>query len=224
MNTPLLANIVFDTFFHGGIIMWPLLVLSLVAVAVVGERIVWWLASRKARDQARLTKVYHSLAEGDREQAFKLAVGAHDPRLRVIAYALEHPETTTEIATQVSISEELKGAQRFLGAMDTIVTLAPLLGLLGTVTGIMQSFRFVGGDQDLAVSKVSGGIGEALIATSVGLGIAIFTLIPFNTFGSKAEKLEAELDTAANNILLLAEKAKAKAAAAPNYDVSLAAR
>jgi biopolymer transport protein ExbB len=116
----------------------------------------------------------------------------------------------------------LKGAQRFLGAMDTIVTLAPLLGLLGTVTGIMQSFRFVGGDQDLAVSKVSGGIGEALIATSVGLGIAIFTLIPFNTFGGKAEKLEAELDTTANNLLLLAEKAKAKAVA--NDEAALATR
>jgi biopolymer transport protein ExbB len=208
MNNLVLANIVVDTFLHGGIIMWPLLILSLFALSVVAERIVWWVASRKARDQGRLNRVYTALSKGGREEALKIAHGSADPRLRVISYALDHPETSTEIATQVAASEELTIAQRFLGAMDTIITLAPLLGLLGTVTGIMQSFKFVGGDQELAASKVSGGIGEALIATAVGLGIAIFTLIPFNIFGGKAEKLEAELDTVSNNIRLLTEKAK----------------
>lgn len=221
MTAPL-ANIVVDTFLHGGLIMWPLLGLSVLAVGVVGERIAWWLGARRARDQARLTLVYNALANGDRDEALRLSEGAKDPRLRVLAYALQHPETTTEIATQVGISEELTVAQRFLGTMDTIVTLAPLLGLLGTVTGIMQSFKFVGGDQDLAISKVSGGIGEALIATSVGLGVAIFTLVPFNTFGTKAEKLEGELETVANNLLLLNEKAKARSSA-NGYDLPLAA-
>jgi biopolymer transport protein ExbB len=222
MNTLPLANIVVDTFLHGGIVMWPLLLLSLFAFAVVGDRIVWWLVSRRARDQPRLIRAYNAIANGDRQAALELAQGAADPRLRVVAYALEHPETSTEIATQISISEELGIAQRFLGAMDTIITLAPLLGLLGTVTGIMQSFKFVGGDQELAAAKVSGGIGEALIATAVGLGIAIFTLIPFNVFGGKAEKLGAELDTVANNLLLLPEKAKQKAEA--DYDLSVARR
>jgi biopolymer transport protein ExbB len=222
MNSPILANIVVDTFLHGGVIMWPLLVLSLFALAVVGERLVWWLAWRRARDQARLIRAYNAIANGDRREALKLARGSEDPRLRVVAYALEHPETSTEIATQVSISDELGGAQRFLGALDTIITLAPLLGLLGTVTGIMQSFKFVGGDQELAAAKVSGGIGEALIATAVGLGIAIFTLIPFNLFGGKAEKLEAELETVAKNLLLLPEKAKQKAE--NDYDLSTAQR
>ena len=92
--------------------------------------------------------------------------------------------------------------------MDTIITLAPLLGLLGTVTGIMQSFKFVGGDQELAANKVSGGIGEALIATASGLGIAIFTLVPFNLFGSYAEELHEELDTVIKNVRLLYEKAR----------------
>lgn len=210
MNALPLANIVVDTFLHGGLIMWPLLVLSLFAVAVVGERFVWYLGFRRTRDQNRLTRAYNAISQGNREEALALARGATDPRLRVVGYALEHPETATEVATQVSIAEELGSAQRFLGALDTIITLAPLLGLLGTVTGIMQSFKFVGGDQELAAAKVSGGIGEALIATAVGLGIAIFTLIPFNFFGGKAEKLESELATVANNLLLLPEKAKQK--------------
>lgn len=204
------ANILVDTFFHGGIIMWPLLALSLFALAVIAERIFWGLSFRRTRDTERLNRIYKTLGQGDRDEAIKLADASADPRVRVVAYALDHPETAIEIATQIRSSEELKIARRFLTAMDTIITLAPLLGLLGTVTGIMQSFKFVGGDQDLAVSKVSGGIGEALIATACGLGIAIVTLLPFNIFGSKAEELEEELETVSKNVQLLSEKAKSR--------------
>lgn len=204
------ANILVDTFLHGGIIMWPLLVLSLFAVAVIAERIFWGVSFRRARDTERLNRIYKTLGRGDRDEAIKLADASADPRIQVVAYALDHPETAIEIATQIRSSEELKVARRFLTAMDTIITLAPLLGLLGTVTGIMQSFKFVGGDQDLAVAKVSGGIGEALIATACGLGIAIVTLLPFNIFGSKAEELEEELETVSKNVQLLGEKAKSR--------------
>ena len=222
MHSPLLANIVVDTFLHGGIIMWPLVALSLFALAVVAERIVWWLTFSRARDPEKLTRTYEAIAQGRREAALKLARTSQDPRLRVVSYALDHSETTAEIATQVAVSEELGGAQRFLSAMDTIITLAPLLGLLGTVTGIMQSFKFVGGDQELAAAKVSGGIGEALIATAVGLAIAITTLLPFNLFGGKADKLETELETVGKNLLLLSEKAKH--ASVPGFEPTNAAR
>jgi len=208
MNSLYLANIVFDTFLHGGIIMWPLLGLSLFAAGVIAERVVWWTAAKRRRDTERLSRTYEALSRGDREQAIQLAEASSDPRLRVIAYGLVHQESGVEIAMQVRATEELKLARRFLNAMDTIITLAPLLGLLGTVTGIMQSFKFVGGDQELAASKVSGGIGEALIATACGLGIAIATLVPFNLFGSHADELREEIETVSKNVHLLAEKAK----------------
>ena len=217
-----LANILVDTFFHGGLIMWPLLLLSLFAVAVIAERVVWWVSARRARDNDRLNRIYHALGRGDRDDAIKLADGSGDPRIRVVAYSLEHPETAIEIATQIRAAEELKIARRFLTAMDTIITLAPLLGLLGTVTGIMQSFKFVGGDQDLAVSKVSGGIGEALIATATGLGVAIITLLPFNLFGSRAEELAEELETVSKNVQLLLEKSKARSEA--SYELTHAGK
>lgn len=212
------ANLLVDTFLHGGIIMWPLLALSLFAIAVIVERIFWWLSFRRTRDTERLRRIYKALGEGDRDNAAKLADASADPRVRLVGYSLDHSETSIEIATQIQAAEELKVARRFLTAMDTIITLAPLLGLLGTVTGIMQSFKFVGGDQDLAVSKVSGGIGEALIATACGLGIAIVTLLPFNIFGSKAEELEQELETVAKNVQLLTEKSKAKSES--SYDLA----
>ena len=106
-------------------------------------------------------------------------------------------------ALEVAAGQELRDAGRYLSAMDTIVTLAPLLGLLGTVTGIMGSFTSIGGSE-LAVEKVTGGIGEALIATAAGLGIAIGTLVPMNYFHSRLAGLKFDLEAAANNVLILA--------------------
>src|SRR5438445_2498884 len=88
--------------------------------------------------------------------------------------------------------------------MYTLVTLAPLLGLLGTITGLIRSFSFLG-NEELAVQAVTGGIAEALIATACGLGIAIFSLIPFNFFTSRVSNLEFELQTAATNLEVMLE-------------------
>jgi biopolymer transport protein ExbB len=207
-----LANILVDTFVHGGFLMWPLLILSLITLAVIVERVFWWASSRRGRDTVRLNEVYKSLATGDAKETARLAADSSDPRVRVISYGLEHTYTDFEIAMQVQSDEEIKTAHRFLDVLDTAITLAPLLGLLGTVTGIMRSFHFVGGDQELAAAKVSGGIGEALIATAFGLGIAITTLIPFNAFGSRVEALRQELSTVIRNVRLLNEKARRRQA------------
>jgi len=87
------------------------------------------------------------------------------------------------------------------------VTLAPLLGLLGTVSGIFRTFLSIG-DVELAVEKVTGGIGEALIATMCGLAIAIICLIPFNYFTSKVSRLQFELESAATNLEIMVAAAK----------------
>jgi biopolymer transport protein ExbB len=102
-------------------------------------------------------------------------------------------------ALQLAAGVELKRAGRFLTVMDTLVTLAPLLGLLGTVTGLMRAFLHIG-SEELSVTAVTGGIGEALIATACGLGIAIFALIPFNYFSAKVTQLQFDLETAATNV------------------------
>jgi biopolymer transport protein ExbB len=205
-----LANTLVDTFLHGGVLMWPLLILSLVTLGIVVERLFWWSAARRSRNSERLTSVYKALANGDPSGAAQIADGSADPRVRVVAHGLENSDIDIVIAMQVQASEETKLARRFLDVLDTAITLAPLLGLLGTVTGIMRSFHFVGGDQELAAAKVSGGIGEALIATAFGLGIAITTLIPFNAMGSRAEELGHELETVIGNVRLLVEKARLK--------------
>jgi biopolymer transport protein ExbB len=88
--------------------------------------------------------------------------------------------------------------------LDTIITLAPLLGLLGTVAGMMGSFAVIGGDLS-SPGAITGGIAEALIATAAGLGIAILCLLPFNYLNAKIEAIETELATAAAHLKLLVE-------------------
>ena len=122
----------------------------------------------------------------------------------MIYRGLSHVHTSLQGALQLAAGIELERAGRYLTVMDTLVTLAPLLGLLGTVTGLMRAFLSVG-SAELAVVAVTGGIGEALIATACGLGIAIFSLIPFNYFNGKIARLQFELETAATNVEVMVE-------------------
>jgi biopolymer transport protein ExbB len=151
----------------------------------------------------QLDEVYEKLEAGNLAQAIAQAAKSTDPVVRMIHHGLNHRHTSMQGALEVAAGQELRDAGRFLSAMDTIVTLAPLLGLLGTVTGIMGSFTSIG-SSELAVEKVTGGIGEALIATAAGLGIAIGTLVPMNYFHARLAALKFDLEAAANNVLILA--------------------
>jgi biopolymer transport protein ExbB len=179
--------------------MWPILVSALVAVAVVGERTFWWLRESGKRDPRKLEQLLAALENGDIATAKAVSDNSEDAIIRMIHHGLGHAQTSLVGALQLAAGIELKRAGRFLNVMDTLVTLAPLLGLLGTVTGLMRAFLNIG-SAELSVSAVTGGIGEALIATSCGLGIAIFSLIPFNYFSAKVAQLQFDLETAATNV------------------------
>lgn len=198
-----LANAVVEFFIKGGPIMYPIAVVSVFAICIFLERVFWWLRFSARRSPRQLETVYETLEAGNLPKAIELSAKSGDPVVRMIHHGLNHRHTSMQGALEVAAGQELQDAGRFLSAMDTIVTLAPLLGLLGTVTGIMGSFTSIGGSE-LAVEKVTGGIGEALIATAAGLGIAIGTLVPMNYFHSRLAKLKFDLEAAANNVLILA--------------------
>ncbi len=193
------SNWLIDKFHKGGPIMWPILIVSIIALTVVIERIFWWGGRWFRRDPKRIDKVFTAIENSDTAEASRLARGSRDPVLRMIWNGLNHQHASLQGALQVAAGIEIKRAGRFLVVMDTLVTLAPLLGLLGTITGLIKSFSFLG-NEELAVQAVTGGIAEALIATACGLGIAIFALIPFNFFTSRVSNLEFELQTAATNL------------------------
>ena len=205
----MLANIIVEYFLKGGWVMWPILISALVAVAVIGERIWWWSRESRLRDPARLEKVFAAIERGNFAEAAQLSRDAKDPVVRMIWHGMSHSNSSLQGALQVAAGAELQRAGRFLTVMDTLVTLAPLLGLLGTVAGIFRTFNALGtSNVDSAMGQITGGIGEALIATMCGLGIAIVALIPFNYFTRRHAQLQFELESAATNVEVMVAAAK----------------
>src|SRR5947209_8585398 len=203
-ETKVTGNYFIDKFNQGGPVMWPILIVSIVALTVVIERVFWWTGRWFRRDPKRIEKVFTAIEVGDVAEASRLSRDSRDPVLRMIWNGLNHQHASLQGALQVAAGIEIKRAGRFLVVMDTLVTLAPLLGLLGTVTGLIKAFGALG-NEELAVATVTGGIGAALIATDFGLGVAIFSLIPFNFFTSRVSNLEFELQTGATNLEVMLE-------------------
>jgi len=205
MLNPILANALVDLFHQGGPIMWPIAIVTFFAAAIIVERLWWWFQLSIKRRPQVVEQVLTALDGGNMAQAEELCLKAGDPVLRVVHAGLTHRHASLQGALQAAAGIEIRQAGRFLTAMDTIITLAPLLGLLGTVTGIMGSFASIG-SSELAVEKVTGGIAEALIATAFGLGIAIVTLIPYNWFHAMVASLHHDIETAASNVEVFTAK------------------
>src|SRR6516165_12112076 len=207
----MLANILVKYFEAGGPVMWPILITAIVAVAVVGERSFWWYRESLRRDPETLEKLFGALEAGDFRQASQLSKDSDDPVIRMVWHGMNHFHSSLQGALQVAAGVELQKAGRFLTVMDTLVTLAPLLGLLGTVSGIYRTFLVIGNASvENQTSQITGGIGEALIATMCGLAIAILALIPFNYFTRKLAQLQFELESAATNVEVMVTAAKQK--------------
>ena len=134
------ANILVYYFEAGGPVMWPILITAIVAVAVVGERAFWWIREAGKRDPQKLEKLFGALEAGDFREASRLSKDSDDPVIRMIWHGMNHFHSSLQGALQVAAGVELQKAGRFLTVMDTLVTLAPLLGLLGTVSGIFRTF------------------------------------------------------------------------------------
>ncbi len=189
-------------FERGGPIMWPLLFASILALGTVVERVWFLLTERRNRDENALQELLDAVETGDVPQAIRVGRGTKDFICRVLTHALEHRHKSVSNALLLAQSVEIKRFSRGIPILDTVITLAPLLGLLGTVTGMMGSFSLIGGDLS-APSAITGGIAEALIATAFGLGIAITALIPFNYLNARVEEARHELDSASTRLELL---------------------
>lgn len=184
-------------FLKGGPIMWPLLVTSVVALTVVLERLFFIMAERFRRDPDAVENIFAAVENGDPDRAIQAGWSSKDFVARVLTFALTHREQSHANALLRGANHELKRFNRGLSVLDTVITLAPLLGLLGTVTGMIRSFSLLGGEELGAPAAITGGIAEALIATAFGLGIAIVALLPFNFLNAKMEDARHEIEDAA---------------------------
>ena len=183
--------------------MWPLLLVSVAGLAVVIERLWFLVVEARNRNPRKIGDVLAHLERGEKELALQASGGSEDPVLRTLHYGLSQPGDTLSQAFVKHASQELARYRRGLTVLDTTVTLAPLLGLLGTVTGMITAFSVLGDSELGAPTAITGGIAEALIATTFGLGIAIVALVPFNFLNSKAELMREELEDACTQAEIL---------------------
>jgi biopolymer transport protein ExbB len=189
-------------FEKGGPIMWPLLIASILALGTVIERVVFLASERRRRDPEALQRLFAEVQRGAIENAIMVAESSRDYVVRTLGYALEHREQSMANALLHQQAKELKRFERGIPILDTVITLAPLLGLLGTVTGMMGSFSLIGGELS-APGAITGGIAEALIATAFGLGIAIISLLPFNFLNARMEDARHEIESASTQLELM---------------------
>lgn len=201
------ANIVVETFIEGGWVMWPILATFFLALCVILDRAIWWLLLRRSMKPALQEQARNALGTGDFQTAWKLTRDTPDPFLENLGEGITHANTSMLAAMQLHASHLLEKSEARMWVMSTMITLAPLLGLLGTVVGIMGSFSFVG-NEELGPAKVSGGIAEALIATACGIAIAIVCLLPYNFFRKRVAVLRGALERWINHSELLAQSAK----------------
>jgi biopolymer transport protein ExbB len=196
-------------FLNGGPVMWPLLVCSIVAVATALERF-FFIARELARRRPKIVeKILERVEHHDLEGAAKAGQDSGDYVARVLASALAHRAESFSSAILRAANLELKKFNRGLAVLDTIITLAPLLGLLGTVTGMIHAFGLLGGRELDAPQAITGGIAQALTATAFGLGIAITALIPFNYLNARLEEARHDIEDAATQLELHLEQCKA---------------
>jgi len=194
---------VFQFFMKGGPVMWPLLLVSIATVTVAVERIWFMVMEARKRRPRDVESILSKLEKRKMAEALEAAKASPDFVARVLAYALEHREVSLSNAFLQAANRELSRFSRGLPVLDTVITLAPLLGLLGTVTGLITAFGLLG-DQELAApAALTGGIAEALIATAFGLVIAVVALIPFNYLNAKLEAARLELEDTGTQVELI---------------------
>ncbi len=203
----MLANIVVEKFIEGGWVMWPILATFFLALCVILDRMVWWSRLHASLQNEKQEQARNAIGTGDFNIAWELTKKNGDPYLENLAEGMTHAHTSMLAAMQIHATRIIEHSEARMWVLSTLITLAPLLGLFGTVVGIMGSFSFIG-DEQLAASKVSGGIGEALIATACGIAIAILCLLPYNFFRKRVSVLRGSLERWINHTELLVKSAK----------------
>jgi len=182
---------VFQILIKGGWMMIPLAACSLVAVTIIIDRFMFFKRIGAAH---RGEEVIAAVRQGKVDGALTIVdqgpgtdKGNPLPIMRVLSAGITHP-SDPEGAMGAAAVAELSLMKRGLVALDTIITASPLLGLLGTIIGMIDSFKVVSAAGLGQPHAVTGGVAEALIATATGITIAVITLFPYNYFLSRIER------------------------------------
>jgi biopolymer transport protein ExbB len=189
-----------EFFVKGGILMWPILLCSALALAIFMERLIRF-AMMKKRGAGLSEKVALLWMEGKEKEAFMEAQGSGSPMGRILAKAMDVKNLDREMLETVIVSatdEEVRDLSAFIQTLATIGNIAPLLGLLGTVVGMIKAFMVIqnmGGKVNSAV--LAGGIWEAMLTTAFGLAVALPVMVAHSYLIGRIESYETRLQDGA---------------------------
>ncbi len=193
-------------FVNGGPVMWPLLACSLVVSIVIAERIWFWLALARHRDRHLLDEVLTIAEGGDWQLIRQRTKGCEDHVIRMVNVGIIHRDYDMVKAMEAQAQDTLNKMNKGMAILDTMITVAPLLGIFGTVLGIISSFKMLGVGGISDPKLVTAGIAQALITTAAGLGISIFTVFPYNYFRSRLEQSAYVMEKYATSLEVVYEK------------------
>ena len=193
-----------ENFIHlfnsGGFVMYPLLILSLITLAIAVERFYYFRNNRKG-SKTFFHGVYHAAAAKDWDVVRQLCSEFPSALSRIIEQGMAHDqsEAAMKSAFEDRMSMESISFHRYLDYLSAIVTIAPLLGLLGTVTGMIQTFSVL--DNGGGAAAITGGVGEALVATATGLCVAIIAFCFYTYFDHQLDTLVTDTERLCSTVL-----------------------
>ncbi len=189
---------------RGGVLVAPILLCSVLALAIFVERLIVFARLWRGAEGID-TRVAALVVQGDETRALETARASRCPLGRVLAQALEVGDADREILETVIINatdEEIRGHATYIQALATIANIAPLLGLLGTVIGLIKAFMVIqamGGTVNAAV--LAGGIWEAMLTTALGLGVALPAMLAHSYLLARIDIYESRLQTGGVTLL-----------------------
>lgn len=191
--------------FHGGIMMWPLFVCGIVSVAVTIDRVM--AIGATVGDNRRLVAEVERLVRAGLYADALAVCESHSGRVAAMLATGLRTRGLDRLSIERQMEEfalrQMPVMMERLSVLDTIVTLAPLLGLLGTITGMIRAFNIVGASAMDAPATITSGVAEALIATSAGLAIAIVTLPAYNFLTERVKENISEMEWRATQLMNL---------------------
>jgi len=193
-------------FDKGGPVMYPLLACSIIALSVVIERAIFWLRLGIQSQPSLVDEILDLSRQGDWESIKNKTVDTKDYIIKILVSGILHKEFSMIKAMEAAAADEVKQMRRFMGILDTMITVAPLLGIFGTVLGIISSFEILGSTGIEHPQEVTSGIAQALITTAAGLGIAILSVFPYNYFNSRVENAAVLIEKYATSLEIVFEK------------------
>ena len=198
---------ILELFKNGGVVMLPLLALSIYSLTIILERSLFWL--KISRQQNKVVKQLLNLYR-DEPKAASVMLQRHQdlPIARIFLVALSLERSTPQkfkLALESAAQAEIPILKRFNNSLETVISVAPLLGLLGTVLGLIASLSSLtlGDAESSQATGVTGGIGEALTSTAAGLIVAIATLFFASIFRGLYLKQIAQIQEVGGQLELI---------------------